>query len=63
MYAPTRQELLEKTYGEYSKHDIKIVIGDTNAQVGREEFFRPVIGRESLHSTTNDNGEINDEDG
>ncbi|XP_058064632.1 uncharacterized protein LOC131214270, partial [Anopheles bellator] len=66
VYAPTNDkpdeekeefyELLEKTYKGCPGHDIKIVIGDANAQVGQEDFFRPVIGRESLHPTTNDNG-------
>ena len=65
-YAPTNDkpddvkdefyERLDKTYGECPKHDVKLVIGDANAQVGREEFFRLVIGKESLNSTTNDNG-------
>ncbi|XP_058817611.1 craniofacial development protein 2-like [Topomyia yanbarensis] len=66
IYAPTNDkpddvkdafyECLDKTYGECPKHDVKIVIGDTNAQVGREDFFRPIIGKESLHSVTNNNG-------
>jgi hypothetical protein len=48
--------LLEKTYNERPKHDIRIVIGDLNAQVGREEAFRPTIGRYSLHPESNENG-------
>jgi hypothetical protein len=65
-YAPTNDksddvkdefyDRLERTYGECPKHDIKIVIGDANAQVGREDFFCPVIGKHSLHTSTNDNG-------
>jgi Reverse transcriptase (RNA-dependent DNA polymerase) len=35
---------------------VKIVIGDLNAQVGREEIFRPTIGRFSLHRESNENG-------
>lgn len=49
-------ESLDKTYGECPKYDAKIVIGDANGQVGREDFFRPIIGTESLHLVTNDNG-------
>jgi sorting nexin-29 len=66
IYAPTNDkpddmkdefyESLDKAYGECPKQDVKIVIGDANAQIGRESFFRPVIGTESLHSVTNDNG-------
>ena len=48
--------MLERIYDECPKHDVKVIIGDANAQVGREEFFRPVIGRHGLHSSTNENG-------
>ncbi|XP_055615234.1 craniofacial development protein 2-like [Toxorhynchites rutilus septentrionalis] len=48
---------LEATYDSCSPRDIKIVIGDMNAQVGREAMYRPVIGPCSLHADTNDNGQ------
>lgn len=35
--------LLEQTYKQCPQHDVKIVIGDLNAQVGREEMLRPTI--------------------
>ncbi|XP_058828115.1 uncharacterized protein LOC131688008 [Topomyia yanbarensis] len=38
------------------RHDVKIVIGDLNAQVGQEVEYRPVIGRFSAHQQTNENG-------
>jgi hypothetical protein len=47
---------LVKIYSECPKHDVKIVIGDLNAQVGREEVFKPTTGRFSLHRETNENG-------
>ena len=50
-------ELLEKTYDDLPAHDIKIVLGDFNAKVGKEEVFRPTIGRYSLHEITNENGQ------
>ncbi|XP_038106723.1 craniofacial development protein 2-like [Culex quinquefasciatus] len=49
-------EQLNWTYNSCPKHDIKIVIGDFNAQVGQEEEFRPVIGKFSAHVRTNENG-------
>lgn len=49
-------DILEETYDQAPGHDIKIVLGDMNAKVGREAVFRPTIGRESLHTDSNENG-------
>jgi hypothetical protein len=38
------------------KYHTKILLGDFNAKVGREEIFKPIIGYESLHEISNDNG-------
>jgi hypothetical protein len=35
---------------------MKILLGDFNAKVGREDIFKPVIGNESLHEASKDNG-------
>ena len=35
---------------------MKILLGDFNAKVGRENIFKPKIGNESLHQDSNDNG-------
>jgi hypothetical protein len=35
---------------------MKIMLGDFNAKVGREDIFKPTIGNESLHEISNDNG-------
>jgi len=37
---------------------MKILLGDINAKVGRENIFKPTIGNESLHQNSNDNGVI-----
>jgi len=35
---------------------MKILLGDFNAKVRRENIFKPTIGNESLHQDNNDNG-------
>ncbi|XP_050079549.1 uncharacterized protein LOC126567367 [Anopheles maculipalpis] len=47
---------LEKVYDRCPQHDVKIVIGDLNAQVGQEEAYKPTIGSFSAHQLINDNG-------
>ncbi|XP_062715066.1 uncharacterized protein LOC134291306 [Aedes albopictus] len=47
---------LEREYDRCPNHDVKIIIGDLNAQVGQEEEFRPTIGKFSAHQLTNENG-------
>lgn len=49
-------ETLDKTFNSCPKHDIKIIIGDTNAKVGREDIYRQHIGKFSLHTECNNNG-------
>jgi endonuclease/exonuclease/phosphatase family metal-dependent hydrolase len=35
---------------------MKILLGDFNAKVGREDIFKPTIENESSHEISNDNG-------
>jgi hypothetical protein len=35
---------------------MKILLGDFNVKVGRENIYKPTIGNESLHQDSNDNG-------
>jgi hypothetical protein len=35
---------------------MKILLGDFNAKVGREDIFKLTIEKESLHEISNDNG-------
>ena len=46
----------EHVFNHFPKYDMKILLGDFNAKVGRENNFKPTIGNESLHQDSNDNG-------
>jgi hypothetical protein len=35
---------------------MKILLGDFNEKLGREDIFKPTIGYESLHQDSKDNG-------
>jgi hypothetical protein len=35
---------------------MKILLGDLNTKVGREDIFKPSIGNEGIHEISNDNG-------
>jgi hypothetical protein len=66
VHAPTEDEIddikersyeeLEHVFDKFPKYHIKILLGDFNAKVGREDIFKPMIGNESLHKISNDNG-------
>jgi len=47
---------LEQVFDHLPKYHMKILLGDFNAKVGRENIFKPTIGQESLHQLSNDNG-------
>jgi hypothetical protein len=49
-------EACTKAYRECPRHNIKVSVGDMNAQVGRDSIRRPNIGRHGLHDDTNDDG-------
>ena len=40
---------LETVYSQPPRHDIKMVLGDFNAKVGKEESNYPYAGRNGLH--------------
>ncbi|KAK5639471.1 hypothetical protein RI129_011963 [Pyrocoelia pectoralis] len=50
-------ELLENECDKLPKFDAKIVIGDCNAKVGKEDVYRRVAGQRSKHEVSNDNGQ------
>ena len=47
---------LETIYSQCPRRDIKIVLGDFNAKVGKEESNYPYAGRNGLHEECNGNG-------
>jgi hypothetical protein len=49
-------EEIEQVFDKFPRYHMKNLLGDFNAKVGREDIFKPVIGNESLHEVSNDNG-------
>jgi hypothetical protein len=49
-------EELGRVFDQFLRYDMKILLGDFNAKVGRENIFKPTIGNESLHEISSDGG-------
>ena len=49
-------EELKQGFYRFPKYHMKILLGDFNEKVGRENIFKPTIGNDSLHRDSNDNG-------
>jgi hypothetical protein len=49
-------EGIGRVFDQFPRYDIKIILGDFNAKVGRDNIFKPTIRNESLHEISNDNG-------
>jgi len=47
---------LEQVFDHFPKYHMKMLLGDFNVKVGRENIFKPTIGQESLHQDNNNNG-------
>jgi exonuclease III len=48
---------VEEVYDARPSNVIKILLGNLNAKVGREEIYQGLIGRHSMHLNTNNNGQ------
>jgi exonuclease III len=48
-------ETLEEVFDHLSKYNLKIMLGDFNAKLEKEDIFKPAIGNESLNQDSNDN--------
>jgi hypothetical protein len=49
-------EELEQVFDQFPRYHMKILLGDFNAKVGREDIFKPIIDNENLYEASNDNG-------
>ena len=49
-------EELEQVFNHFHKYQMKILLGDFKAKVGRENCFKLTTGNDSLHQVSNDNG-------
>lgn len=49
-------EKMEQAYDKLPKYDVKVVLGDYNAKVGKEKENHPVVGYHSKHQESNENG-------
>jgi hypothetical protein len=47
---------LENVFNKFPKYHMKILLGNFNAKVGREDIFKPTTVNASLHEISNDNG-------
>ena len=48
-------EEIERLFDQLPMYHMKILLGDFNAKVGRENIFQPTIWTESVHPGCNDN--------
>jgi exonuclease III len=47
---------LEEVFDQFPKYHMKMLVGNFNAKLGREDIFKPIIGNESLHEASNGKG-------
>jgi hypothetical protein len=48
-------EELEHIFDHFPRYHMKILLGDFNVKVGRQNIFIPMIGNERLYQDSNDN--------
>jgi hypothetical protein len=49
-------EELGRVFDQFPRYDMKILFGDFNAKVDREDIFKPTIGNVSSHEISTNNG-------
>ena len=45
-----------QVFDHFPNYHMKLLLGDFNAKLGRENIFKPTIGNVSLHQNSNDSG-------
>jgi exonuclease III len=49
-------EELEKVFNQFPRYHMKILVGDFNVKVWTADILKQIIGNESLHEISNENG-------
>jgi exonuclease III len=49
-------EELGCVFSQFPRYNMNILLGDFNVKVGREDIFKPTVGNESSHESSNDDG-------
>ena len=47
---------LRNLYDTCPRNNVKLIIGDLNAQIGKEAIYYPTIGEKAFHQESNENG-------
>lgn len=50
-------DLMDEVLNKCPNYATKIILGDMNAKIGRDQQFHQITGKHSLHYTSNDNGQ------
>jgi hypothetical protein len=54
--AENETDEVEHVFDKFPKYHTKILLGDFNAKIGREDIFKPTTENDILHEISNDNG-------
>jgi exonuclease III len=47
---------LEQVFDQFPRYHMKVLLGDFNVMLQREDIFKPIICNKGLHEVSNDNG-------
>lgn len=49
---------LDKVFDKCPRHDVKIILGNFNAKIWKEDILKPTIGKYSLQNEANEKGRM-----